>query len=48
MSDFGKGTCRLVGIVLGALLAAGLTGGLDDPASPCYPECYTSTSETGE
>lgn len=36
MSNFGKATCRLVGLLLGVLLAVGLTGGLDDPASPCY------------
>lgn len=39
MSRFGLATCRLFGMLLGALLAVGLTGGLNDPAAPCYPEC---------
>lgn len=36
MSDFGRGTCKIVGMLIGALLIVAATGGLHDPAHPCY------------
>lgn len=40
MSDFGKHTLRWLGVLLGVLIGIGMTGGLDDPASPCYGVAY--------